>query len=96
MMREDFYHSQYGDPEQHPTRYHLDYEEGVEYIEAEGEEVKASETETAARESFLWLSTFTAKVRYPNILSILLNCIFCYCYRLFLQQDHLASNMWTK
>lgn len=53
MMREDFYHSQYGDPEQHPTRYHLDYEEGVEYIEAEGEEVKASETETAARESFL-------------------------------------------
>ncbi|XP_066140521.1 5-hydroxytryptamine receptor 1-like [Euwallacea fornicatus] len=54
MMREDFYHSQYGDPEQHPNRYHLEYEEGVEYIEAEGEEIKVSETETtAARESFL-------------------------------------------
>lgn len=73
MMREDFYHSQYGDPEQHPTRYHLDYEEGVEYIEAEGEEVKASETETAARESFLWLSTFATKVRPPNILTTLLH-----------------------
>ncbi|ENN70400.1 hypothetical protein YQE_12906, partial [Dendroctonus ponderosae] len=53
MMREDFYHSQYGDPEQHPARYHLDDDEGVEYIEAEGEEIKMSETETAAQESFL-------------------------------------------
>lgn len=52
MMREDFYHSQYGDPEQHATRYHLDYDEGVEYIEAEGEEIKVSEVD-AVRESFL-------------------------------------------
>lgn len=52
MMREDFYHSQYGDPEQHATRYNMDYDEGVEYIEAEGEEVKVSETD-AVRESFL-------------------------------------------
>ncbi|KAL1492090.1 hypothetical protein ABEB36_012583 [Hypothenemus hampei] len=54
MMREDFYHSQYGDPEQqHPARYHLDYDEGVEYIEAEGEGIKMSETDAAAHESFL-------------------------------------------
>lgn len=84
MMREDFYHSQYGDPEQHPTRYHLDYEEGVEYIEAEGEEVKASETETAARESFLWLSTFATKVRPPNITCYVKCLFFVYRYRLFL------------
>lgn len=53
MMREDFYHSQYGDPEQHVNRYQLDYDEGVEYIEAEGEEIKISETEAGAHESFL-------------------------------------------
>lgn len=54
MMREEFYHSQYGDPDHHvSTRCHMD-EEGVEYIEAEGEEVKLPEI-NAAHESFLWL-----------------------------------------
>ncbi|XP_050304709.1 5-hydroxytryptamine receptor 1-like [Anthonomus grandis grandis] len=63
MMREDFYHSQYGDPDQgggggggggmlHSARYQMDYEEGVEYIEAEGD-LKVSETEATAHESFL-------------------------------------------
>ncbi|XP_031350548.1 5-hydroxytryptamine receptor 1-like [Photinus pyralis] len=53
MMREEFYHSQYGDPDHHiSTRCHLDYEEGVEYIEAEGEEIKVPEI-NAAHESFL-------------------------------------------
>ncbi|XP_008198427.1 5-hydroxytryptamine receptor 1 isoform X1 [Tribolium castaneum] len=53
MMREEFYHSQYGDPDHHiSTRCHLDYEEGVEYIEAEGDEVKTPEI-NAAHESFL-------------------------------------------
>lgn len=53
MMREEFYHSQYGDPDHHiSTRCHVDYEEGVEYIEAEGEEVKLPEI-NAAHESFL-------------------------------------------
>lgn len=53
MMREEFYHSQYGDPDQHvTTRCHIDYEEGVEYIEAEGEEIKIPEINTA-HESFL-------------------------------------------
>lgn len=52
MMREEFYHSQYGDPDHHvSTRCHMD-EEGVEYIEAEGEEVKLPEI-NAAHESFL-------------------------------------------
>jgi hypothetical protein len=53
MMREEFYHSQYGDPDHHvSTRCHVDYEEGVEYIEAEGDEVKTPEINTA-HESFL-------------------------------------------
>lgn len=53
MMREEFYHSQYGDPDQQvTTRCHIDYEEGVEYIEAEGEEVKIPQV-NAAHESFL-------------------------------------------
>lgn len=52
MMREEFYHSQYGDPEHHITRCHADYEEGVEYIEADGDEIKPPETD-AAHESFL-------------------------------------------
>ncbi|KAF7272832.1 hypothetical protein GWI33_014396, partial [Rhynchophorus ferrugineus] len=53
MMREDFYHSQFGDPEHNAARYHMDYEEGVEYIEAEGEELKVQEADAAAHESFL-------------------------------------------
>ncbi|XP_056635000.1 5-hydroxytryptamine receptor 1-like isoform X1 [Diorhabda sublineata] len=53
MMREEFYHSQYGDPDHHINRCHMDYEEGVEYIEADGEEVKVPEADTAAHESFL-------------------------------------------
>lgn len=53
MMREEFYHSQYGDPDHHINRCHIDYEEGVEYIEADGEEVKVPDTDTAAHESFL-------------------------------------------
>ncbi|XP_060527831.1 5-hydroxytryptamine receptor 1 [Cylas formicarius] len=53
MMREDFYHSQYGDPEQHVARCHVDYEEGVEYIEADGEDVKVPASDDAAHESFL-------------------------------------------
>lgn len=53
MMREEFYHSQYGDPDHHvSTRCHVDYEEGVEYIEAEGDEIKIPEINTA-HESFL-------------------------------------------
>ncbi|XP_025834394.1 5-hydroxytryptamine receptor 1-like isoform X2 [Agrilus planipennis] len=53
MMREEFYHSQYGDPDHHiPARCQPDYEEGVEYIEAEGEDVKVPEV-SAAHESFL-------------------------------------------
>ncbi|XP_022918383.1 5-hydroxytryptamine receptor 1 [Onthophagus taurus] len=54
MMREEFYHSQYGDPDLHvTTRTHLaDYEEGVEYIEAGGEETKVADI-NAAHESFL-------------------------------------------
>ncbi|KAK9717802.1 7 transmembrane receptor (rhodopsin family) [Popillia japonica] len=53
MMREEFYHSQYGDPDHHvSTRCHVDYEEGVEYIEAGGEETKVAEINTA-HESFL-------------------------------------------
>lgn len=56
MMREEFYHSQYGDPDHHVSaRCHMDYEEGVEYIEAEGDEVKTPEI-NAAHESFLWLN----------------------------------------
>ncbi|KAH0815201.1 hypothetical protein GEV33_007589 [Tenebrio molitor] len=48
MMREEFYHSQYGDPDHHVSaRCHVDYEEGVEYIEAEGDEVKTPEINTA-------------------------------------------------
>lgn len=52
MMREEFYHSQYGDPDHNiSTRMHDD---GVEYIEAEGEEFKHRVTETTdARESIL-------------------------------------------
>lgn len=52
MMREEFYHSQYGDPDHNlSTRMHDD---GVEYIEAEGEEYKHRVTETTdAHESFL-------------------------------------------
>ncbi|XP_017774878.1 PREDICTED: 5-hydroxytryptamine receptor 1-like [Nicrophorus vespilloides] len=56
MMREEFYHSQYGDPEHHvSTRcHHIDYEDGVEYIEAEGEQIKPPQPEiNAAHESFL-------------------------------------------
>lgn len=54
MMREEFYHSQYGDPDHHiSARCHIDYEEGVEYIEAEGDEIKVPELEDAAHESFL-------------------------------------------
>lgn len=56
MMREEFYHSQYGDPDHHINRCHIDYEEGVEYIEADGEEVKVPDTDAAAHESFLWFS----------------------------------------
>lgn len=53
MMREEFYHSQYGDPDHHVSnRCHIDYEEGVEYIEAEGDDVKVPEI-NAAHESFL-------------------------------------------
>lgn len=52
MMREEFYHSQYGDPDHHINRCHMDYEEGVEYIEADGDEIKVPETDTA-HESFL-------------------------------------------
>ncbi|XP_045473057.1 5-hydroxytryptamine receptor 1-like [Harmonia axyridis] len=52
MMREEFYHSQYGGPDQQFNRCHIDYDEGVEYIEAEGEEIKAPEVNTA-HESFL-------------------------------------------
>lgn len=53
MMREEFYHSQYGDPDHHiTTRCHLDYDEGVEYIEADGEGVKVTDV-SAAHESFL-------------------------------------------
>lgn len=57
MMREEFYHSQYGDPDHNmSTRIHPDYDEGVEYIEAEGEEIKHREAEgnADAHESFLW------------------------------------------
>lgn len=52
MMREEFYHSQYGDPDHNlSTRIH---DEGVEYIEAEGEEIKHRVTDaTDAHESFL-------------------------------------------
>ncbi|CAG9862603.1 unnamed protein product [Phyllotreta striolata] len=53
MMREEFYHSQYGDPDHNVNRCHIDYEEGVEYIEADGEEVKVPDTDASARESFL-------------------------------------------
>lgn len=56
MMREEFYHSQYGDPDHNmSTRIHPDYDEGVEYIEAEGEEIKHREAEgnADAHESFL-------------------------------------------
>ncbi|CAG9819255.1 unnamed protein product [Phaedon cochleariae] len=55
MMREEFYHSQYGDPDHHINRCHTEYEEGVEYIEADGEQVKAAEAEphAQAHESFL-------------------------------------------
>lgn len=53
MMREEFYHSQYGDPDHHvSTRCQMDYEEGVEYIEAGGEETKVADINTA-HESFL-------------------------------------------
>ncbi|KAK9890906.1 hypothetical protein WA026_012248 [Henosepilachna vigintioctopunctata] len=52
MMREEFYHSQYGDPGHHINRCQTDYDEGVEYIEAEGEEIKVPEM-NAAHESFL-------------------------------------------
>lgn len=53
MMREEFYHSQYGDPDHHVSaRCHVDYEEGVEYIEAEGDDIKVPEI-NAAHESFL-------------------------------------------
>lgn len=74
MMREEFYHSQYGDPDhQISARCHLDYDEGeptqfvtfptslrpavdfvsgVEYIEAEGDDIKVPEMD-AAHESFL-------------------------------------------
>lgn len=53
MMREEFYHSQYGDPDHNvSTRY--GHDDGVEYIEAEGEEIKHRATETTdAHESFL-------------------------------------------
>lgn len=61
MMREEFYHSQYGDPDQHFNRCHIDYDEGVEYIEAEGEEIKAPELNTA-HESFLWFLTLSEAV----------------------------------
>lgn len=56
MMREEFYHSQYGDPEQHycvnnTAKLH-NYDEGVEIVSAIDRE------ETRASESFLW-STMT-------------------------------------
>lgn len=58
MMREEFYHSQYGDPDQHvSTRCHVDYEEGVEYIEAGGDQVKMPSEVSDAHESFLWSTT---------------------------------------
>lgn len=70
MMREEFYHSQYGDPDHHvSTRCHVDYEEGVEYIEAGGEETKVAEINTA-HESFLWLQTvrnYIAIVKYIHV-----------------------------
>ncbi|XP_041985175.1 5-hydroxytryptamine receptor 1-like [Aricia agestis] len=51
MMREEFYHSQYGDPEQHYCGNHspkiLNYEEGIEIVSAMDRE------ETRASESFL-------------------------------------------
>lgn len=52
MMREEFYHSQYGDPDLNfSARMHDD---GVEYIEAEGEGIKHRVAETTdAHESFL-------------------------------------------
>lgn len=54
MMREEFYHSQYGDPDHHvTTRCNIDYDEGVEYIEADGDDVKLPEANAAAHESFL-------------------------------------------
>lgn len=65
MMREEFYHSQYGDPDQQTycgninvtqRMGHIDYDEGVEYIEAEtGESLKTFEVAgtDAAHESFL-------------------------------------------
>lgn len=59
MMREEFYHSQYGDPDHHITRCHVDYDEGVEYIEADGDEIKPPETD-AAHESFLWFEMTTS------------------------------------
>lgn len=53
MMREEFYHSQYGDPDHHvSTRCNIDYDEGVEYIEADGDDFKLPEA-NAAHESFL-------------------------------------------
>lgn len=58
MMREEFYHSQYGDPDQHVSaRCHVDYEEGVEYIEAGGDQVKMPSEVSDAHESFLWSTT---------------------------------------
>lgn len=52
MMREEFYHSQYGDPDHNFSARMQD--DGVEYIEAEGEEIKHRVTETTdAHESFL-------------------------------------------
>lgn len=54
MMREEFYHSQYGDPDQHVSaRCHVDYEEGVEYIEAGGDQLKIPSEVSDAHESFL-------------------------------------------
>lgn len=61
MMREEFYHSQYGDPDQHycvnnTTKVH-NYDEGVEIVSAVDRE------ETRASESFLWLSMLEVDTR---------------------------------
>nr|CAI5816979.1 unnamed protein product [Callosobruchus analis] len=69
MMREEFYHSQYGEPDPHAHQlqvphhlqrhYDCDYDEGVEYIEADGERPHhptagpGSQQEDKALESFL-------------------------------------------
>lgn len=63
-MREEFYHSQYGGPDQHycvnnSTNKAPNYDEGVEIVSAVDRE------ETRASESFLWLSM--QKVAYRDL-----------------------------